>query len=198
MPPHLCQTCQQNPATIHFTEIRDKETRVLHVCESCAQTQGISTGPAMAGLPTMLAHLVKGAKPSGAPAPRCPSCGISFAEFREKGRLGCPQDYEFFEEHLGPLLEKIHGATQHRGRLPAGGEPADERRHERLLRLRRELQTAVKGEQYESAARLRDEIRRVEEAPAAAAAPAGGPAAPTPTTPPPTPPPRERRRRSAS
>lgn len=196
MPPHLCQTCQQNPATIHFTEIRDKETRVLHVCESCAQSQGISTGPALAGLPTMLAHLVKGVKPSSAPAPRCPSCGISFAEFREKGRLGCPNDYEFFEEHLGPLLEKIHGATQHTGRLPAGGESVDDRRNERLLRLRRDLQTAVKAEQYESAARLRDEIRRVEEGVAAGAP---GTAAPAPPAPPPAPPaPRERRRRSAS
>src|SRR5688572_1513632 len=144
----------------------------------------------MASLPSMLAHLVKGVKPSASPAPRCPSCGISFAEFREKGRLGCPNDYEFFEEHLTPLLEKIHGATEHRGRLPQGSLDAAGKRNDLLLRLRRDLLQAVKGEQYEAAARLRDEIRRVEEAPAAAATA-------LPTTPaPPTP--RERRKRSAS
>jgi protein arginine kinase activator len=190
MPPHLCQTCKQNPATIHFTEIRNEEKRELHVCESCAQSQGIAAGPVMASLPTMLAHLVKGVKPSTTPAPRCPSCGISFAEFREKGRLGCPNDYDFFEEHLTPLLEKIHGATEHRGRLPQGSLDAAGKRNDLLLRLRRDLQVAVKGEQYEAAARLRDEIRRVEEAPAGA-----GPAGPTPPAPPA---PRERRRRSAS
>jgi protein arginine kinase activator len=176
VPPHLCQTCKQNPATIHFTEIRNDEKRELHVCESCAQSQGIATGPVMASLPTMLAHLVKGVKPS-APSPRCPSCGISFAEFREKGRLGCPNDYEFFNEHLAPLLEKIHGATEHRGRLPKGALDADGQRSDKLLRLRRDLQKAVKGEQYETAARLRDEIRRVEEGATATAAPPAAPPA---------------------
>ena len=190
MPPHLCQTCKQNPATIHFTEIRNEEKRELHVCESCAQSQGIAAGPVMASLPTMLAHLVKGVKPgTTTPAARCPSCGISLAEFREKGRLGCPNDYEFFEEHLTPLLEKIHGATEHRGRLPQGSLDAAGKRNDLLLRLRRDLQQAVKGEQYETAARLRDEIRKVEETPAGSAATGTPPAPPTP---------RERRKRSAS
>lgn len=192
MPPTLCQHCKQNPATIHFTEIKDAEKRELHVCESCAQAQNITTGPLMAALPPMLAGLVKPTKGSSAPAPRCPTCGITFAEFREKGRLGCPHDYEFFREGLEPLLEKIHGSTTHKGRLPRGAGAASAPRGDRLLRLRRELQAAVKAEQYETAARLRDEIRKTEQETetAAAAPPAGAsPAAP---------PARERRKRSES
>jgi hypothetical protein len=85
---------------------------------------------------------------------RCPECGISFEEFRAKGRLGCPKDYEVFAKDLGPLLEKIHGSRQHVGRVPRGAGP-DTSREDRLLRLRRDLARAVKDEQYEEAARLR-------------------------------------------
>lgn len=187
MPPTLCQSCKQNPATIHYTEIRDAEKKELHVCEACAQSQGMTSGPVLTALPPMLAELVKAPRgvPSG-PAPRCPSCGISFAEFREKGRLGCPNDYEFFRESLDPLLEKIHGACEHKGRLPEGAGEEGGQRADRLLRLRRELQQAVKAEQYESAARMRDEIQRLEQ-----------PSSAAPSEPPPAPPkaPRERRTR---
>jgi len=183
--PPLCQSCKQNPATIHYTEIKGPEkVRELHVCEACAQREGFTSGPVLAALPPMLASLVKSPKGPGAPAPRCPTCGISFAEFREKGRLGCPNDYEFFQEHLDPLLEKIHGSSEHKGRLPRGSGPEAGRRNDSLLRLRRELQQAVKAEQYESAARLRDEIRRLEttEAPVASATAPSAPSAPaTPT-----------------
>ncbi len=195
MPPPLCQSCKQNPATIHYTEIKGPEkVRELHVCEACAQCQGMTGGPALAALPPMLASRVKGPKSPGAPAPRCPTCGISFAEFREKGRLGCPHDYEFFQEHLDPLLEKIHGSSEHKGRLPRGSGPEASRRNDGLLRLRRELQQAVKAEQYESAARLRDAIRQLETAEVAAGSGATVPAAGT-ATPPPGPPPKERRSR---
>ncbi len=200
MPPHLCQSCKQNAATIHLTEIHDAEKRELHVCEACAQSQGIAPGPLLPSLPTMLASLIKGGKPAGGAAPPaapCPTCGITFAEFREKGRLGCPNDYEFFAEHLTPLLEKIHGATAHRGRLPQGAGAASSSQGEQLLRLRAELQQAVKGEQYEAAARLRDEIRRLEQPPAA-----GSPGAPPPSPgaepPPPPPAPRARKPRRST
>jgi protein arginine kinase activator len=182
VPPTLCQSCNQNPATIHYTEIKDAEKqRELHLCEACAQSQGVSTGPVMAALPPMLASLVKPPKGASTPATRCPTCGISFAEFREKGRLGCPNDYEVFREHLEPLLEKIHGAIEHKGRLPQGSGAGSGRRNDELLRLRRELQQAVKSEQYETAARLRDQIRGLEGEPAAAAAPTPAPPAPRPT-----------------
>lgn len=178
MPPHVCQSCKQNPATIHLTTIHEKTKQELHVCEACAAAQGLAGGPVLPDLPSMLASLVKPAKGPQAPAPRCPTCGISFAEFREKGRLGCPNDYTFFAEHLDPLLEKIHGASQHRGRLPAGTPASESGRGEALLRLRGELQKAVKAEQYERAAQLRDEIRRLEEP--SAAGEGAAPAAPAP------------------
>jgi protein arginine kinase activator len=160
MSPVLCQSCGQNPATIHFTEIRNDQKRELHICEACANEQGLGGG---APIPAILSNLVQGVKRTAPDADlACPTCGITFEEFRAKGRLGCPKDYEVFEEAMGPLLERIHGSRRHAGRLPKGRVAMGSDLSDRLLRLRRDLQQAVDGEKYETAAQLRDEIRRLE------------------------------------
>jgi len=90
-------------------------------------------------------------------------------EFRARGRLGCPQCYEVFRASLEPLLEKIHGGTQHVGKAPDESSAVDRSRERRLLELRRDLQTSVREERYEQAAKLRDELTRLEAEDAAAA-----------------------------
>jgi protein arginine kinase activator len=155
----LCQSCGQNPATIHFTEIKEDACRELHMCEACANAQGVTGGGA---IPAMLASLVEGPRRGTGRGRRCPECGITFEEFRAKGRFGCPRDYEAFEDLLGPVLDKLHGSREHRGRLPRGTPAVGPPPGDRLLSLRRELQQAVKAEEYERAARLRDEIQRAE------------------------------------
>lgn len=168
----LCQLCGQNPATIHFTEIKDSTKRELHICEECANKKGLgSSGP----LPPMLFELMQDDRRPGQEEDiACPRCGITFSEFRSKGRLGCPYDYEVFTEPLGPLLDKIHGARSHNGRLPRGRTAIDSGLDERLVRLRRELQDSVKTEDYEQAARVRDEIRGLEQAQGEETPPTGG------------------------
>ena len=157
MPGQVCQHCGENPATIHFTEIKEEERIELHVCEECAAAQGITNE---ANMPTILANVVAAAARSAEmESKECPHCGITFREFRRKGRLGCPRDYEVFEDLLKPLLAKMHGgAEEHTGRLPRGQERMHNDRPDRLLRLRRDLQEAIDQERYETAARLRDEI----------------------------------------
>ena len=87
------------------------------------------------------------------------------AEFRSKGRLGCPRDYEVFKAHLNPLLLKIHNATIHKGRIPAyaEGERTRHEQDEHLTGLRKKLEEAIRAEAYESAAQLRDQIQHLEE-----------------------------------
>ncbi len=92
----------------------------------------------------------------------CPNCQITFAEFRRTGRLGCPHDYEVFRDELMPLLENIHGEPRHSGKAPRRA-PRTSRQQNTLIRLRNDLKRAVAGEDYEAAARLRDEIRVIEE-----------------------------------
>jgi protein arginine kinase activator len=159
-----CQRCSK-PATIHITEIVKGSPLEFHLCEEHARQQLSSDEPPE---PTSLgdkamAKLAMGGGKETAELDKqtCPVCGISFLEFRNAGRLGCPNDYEAFREELVPLLENIHGETQHTGKVPKR-VPADRRRQTELIQLRQALRQAVAEEHYEEAARLRDRIQKME------------------------------------
>jgi protein arginine kinase activator len=156
-----CQSCP-GPATLHITEIIKGTATEHHFCEECAQ------------LYLNQAESKSGEMAAGEPADAdsenslneldqlaCPNCGITFKEFRKQGRLGCPHDYVAFQDELIPLLESIHGSTEHKGKAPRH-TPEDSRKQYRLIKLRSELKAAVAEESYERAAKIRDEIHSLE------------------------------------
>ena len=156
-----CRRCSK-PATLHITEIREGVPHELHLCETCAQEylQSPEASASSDGADG-IAGTADEQELEELDKLVCPHCGISFREFRAQGRLGCPHDYIAFEAELLPLLENIHGDTQHCGKFPKRSPDASQRQY-RLIRLRNELQMAVKEEDYETAARMRDEIRELE------------------------------------
>ena len=159
-----CRRCTK-PATLHITEIKSGETKALHLCENCAKEYLASVEPGVATdeeTPLGIAEFA-GDESAEEDEQTCPECGVSFKKFRSSGRLGCAHDYELFRDRLIPLLESIHGEHQHVGKCPAS-RPAASRRRKEVARLRGELKEAVKSEDYETAARLRDEIRDMEQA----------------------------------
>jgi len=92
---------------------------------------------------------------------QCPRCGMQYSSFKETGRLGCSECYSAFQFQLRPLLRRIHGDTRHRGKAPTrGGSGATLTRQ--IQRLHDELQRAVEREDFEAAAGIRDEIRKLE------------------------------------
>jgi protein arginine kinase activator len=154
-----CESCNKNPATVHLTEIRNGEKTELHYCEPCAQSEGVNT---LMTPQSFLSQLVEPNVAGGHEVEiRCPQCGLSYAEFRQRGRLGCGEDYRLFGEGLRQLLERIHGSTQHLGKVP-GRVGQSLKRERELIELRRELSQAIQREQYEQAAELRDRIRILE------------------------------------
>jgi protein arginine kinase activator len=95
----------------------------------------------------------------------CEHCGMTWADFRQSGLLGCSHDYQQFEKDLTPLLQRAHeGATHHVGKVPTrrGGTGVPMKRQVDVAKLRKELQRAVEAEDYERAAKLRDQIRQAE------------------------------------
>ena len=159
-----CQRCSK-PATIHITEIIEGSFMELHLCEEHAR-QHFSSEQNLEPNTLGAKAMAKFAKAEGKATAEmdkqtCPICGISFREFRNGGRLGCPHDYEAFGPDLFPLLENIHGETQHGGKVPKR-VPADSRVHAELLQLRQALRQAVAAECYEEAAQIRDRIRDLE------------------------------------
>jgi protein arginine kinase activator len=161
-----CQSCHAKKATVHLTEIvGNKEKRELHLCDQCAQQQGTSGMEIMGLISSAFGPSAKSAT-SEAGELKCGSCGLAYAEFRSRGRLGCPQCYDVFRAALEPLLEKIHGQGKHVGKTPggSGAKSADRSKEKQLVSLRRQLQAAVKDENYELAAKLRDDLRKAEAA----------------------------------
>lgn len=161
-----CLRCTKQ-ATLHITELKGGKSLSLHLCETCAQ-EYLSTVE-VGGIPdefSVSQKLVAGTSEEDDDireigARSCPHCGITFKEFRMQGRLGCPHDYEVFHSDLLPLLESIHGETQHVGKFPPKVSDQSRRQYE-LIRLRNELKAAVDDEQYEQAASLRDQIQSLE------------------------------------
>jgi protein arginine kinase activator len=157
-----CQSCP-SPATLHITEVIKGAATEHHFCEECAQVylnQVESKGGEMAAGEPADADSESGLEELNQLT--CPNCGITFKEFRKQGRLGCPHDYVAFQDELLPLLESIHGSTEHKGKVPRH-TPEDSRKQYRLIKLRGELKSAVAEESYERAAKIRDEIHSLEQ-----------------------------------
>ena len=144
----------------------NNKVTTVHLCEECAKNGDGSLKPPPSSPAAQAAALVVLPMSSDQELRellerRCPECGLTYAEFRTRGRLGCAHDYALFRKGLLPLLEKIHGKTQHEGKVPSQAG-TDLAREKQLQRLRIELKKAVKREAYEEAAKLRDQIRSLE------------------------------------
>ncbi len=163
----LCDICGASEAVVHITQVVNHQTTTLHLCERCAAERGLQAAPPLA--PPPLADFL--AKLGGNPHERveqgegggvCPFCALTLEEFKRIGRLGCPQCYSAFDGYLRGLLRRIQAGSQHTGKVylpPEGPEPDRERR---LASLRKKLAKAVEAEDFEGAARLRDQIRALE------------------------------------
>ncbi|HHV72971.1 MAG TPA: hypothetical protein GXX38_10275 [Clostridia bacterium] len=91
----------------------------------------------------------------------CQVCGLSYKQFLEDGRFGCARCYEAFRDRLNPLFRRIHGSTQHTGKIPYSTGSSIRLKRE-ISQLREELARCVEREDFERAAELRDLIRRLE------------------------------------
>ena len=162
-----CQICNKNDATIHLTEIIDGTRSEMHICEQCAIEQDIAVKshiPINELLSNLLAVQPSDDELAGLAERElvCPNCGFTLAQFRKEGVLGCPRDYEIFEQTLLSLIEKAHdGKTAHCGKVPLK-TPGDTKKQMKLLSLRQQLDAAVQSEDYELAAKLRDKIKQSE------------------------------------
>ncbi len=168
-----CEQCQERPARYCVTRVINGETVAeVHLCERCAAEHGeVPAGPAPAveaafSIQQFLASLlgagaVTGSTQAEQAEARCARCGHTYREFTRTGLLGCSECYTAFSAQLQPLIGRIQGSVHHEGKWPTRGA-AQARRQRGLARLRQELQEAIRQEEFERAALLRDGIRQAE------------------------------------
>jgi len=155
-----CRRCTKT-ATLHVTEIREGKAVAVHLCDTCAREYLEKGGPDETVFPELPGKLGEIMAETAESHAACPTCGMTFKEFRDNGRFGCAQDYSEFKAELIPLLENIHEDTQHIGKEPRG-TIVGTRDQAQLAQLRNLQRAAIEKEDYEAAAKLRDEIAELE------------------------------------
>lgn len=166
-----CSSCNKAVATVHVMDLQSGQIVGSHyLCEGCASAKGVVQNKAntIKVSTEILEDLLGGLKGHAQKASaageaagelQCPGCAMTTAEFRMRGRMGCPQCYDVFRDSLVPLLERVHDATTHRGRFP--GQTANEARGTvSVTELRQRLDRAIEAERYEEAAEIRDQLQR--------------------------------------
>lgn len=165
----LCEECKKRSATVHVTKIVNNQKTDKHLCSECAEHQGgshFSFEPSFS-INHLLAGLLKQEMGYG-PVPdavqtkkECRGCGCSFEEFRKTGRVGCSECYTAYADKMEPILRRIHGSSNHTGKVPLrSGEEA--RRRREVEKLKAELKRCIASEKFEEAASIRDKIKALE------------------------------------
>jgi protein arginine kinase activator len=160
----LCESCNKNEANIHYTEVVNGKLTELHLCEECAEEKGFEVHSPLF-LDDFLGSLID-IQPHVLPEERVEErkcgCGMSYGDFKKRGKFGCGECYKTFSKQLSGVLRRIHGSTEHVGKVPTKiGEVS--KLKQKIQKLKAELQEAVKREDFELAAELRDKIREMEE-----------------------------------
>ena len=167
----LCQICGQHPATTHIKTIVNGKLMEYHLCTDCAKQKGYGNIFSNWGMDfSNLLGGFLGNSLDNSQVTRCPTCGASFEEITQSGKIGCADCYKTFRSQLLPVIQRIHGTTHHKGKVPGGsalritgGEhqimPVKESPLEEKKRL---LKQAIEQQDFEQAAVLRDQIKEME------------------------------------
>ena len=166
----LCEDCRSHNASVFLKVAVNNKVKELHLCTACAAKKGMGFGLEtgafnISDIVGNMSGYFKDFLPPEKKTLRCGGCGLKYSELKESGRLGCPACYGSFEPQLAELMSRIHGAAQHAGRAYSGGPALKLSNAEiarRLEELRAALKQAVAKEDFEGAARLRDELKLLE------------------------------------
>lgn len=155
----LCSNCKINTANFFYTQnINGSETSIA-LCKNCAAKKGITGSMVSPLFNSFLGTKIAGSKETS--AKKCSLCALTFNDILSMGKVGCPECYNTFKKELEPTIRSIHGSAKHIGSSPNKNTTTDIIKKEltqgELLRER--LSEAIKCENYEEAAKIRDEIK---------------------------------------
>ncbi len=158
----LCQSCEKRQATTHIKTIVNGELKEYNLCPECAQKMGYDSffGGLGFDFDKLFGSFMEntGAVRS---TKRCQCCGSSFEDIAKSGKIGCASCYEIFRDELLPSIQRIHGRTCHTGKLARSAGTEVKIRNE-IAKCKQELNEAIKSQEFEKAAELRDRIRELE------------------------------------
>ena len=186
----LCQKCNKNEANVKYTEIINGEKREMMLCEECSHELGIDNinfnmpidfSSFFGGLLEDEEYGTSEFMPLFQPVKelKCNNCNMTYDDFINQGKFGCPDCYDVFESKIDSLLKRIHGNNEYLGRKPINrlSNKTDKANNDnstnkdknleikdvkvnKLEKLQQDLKKAISEERYEDAAKIRDEIKK--------------------------------------
>jgi len=163
----LCEKCHQKQATVHMQQIVNGVKTEMHICQDCSTQidSPISIEALFNGLlGSFLSMLVEkqSNKEAYAHYEPCSKCGMTYEGFKSGGgKLGCAACYRVFSRELETILKNVQVSSRHEGKFPQKSGRSMYQKRE-VDRKRILMSKAIEEENFEEAARLRDEIRSLE------------------------------------
>ena len=168
---NLCSQCAREMDFGHYSAMFDTDYPIGKLLSDLFGLTGEETEQEDAGLDQVV----------------CPTCHTAYSDFVKNSRFGCPDCYGVFDLLMSENIKRIQGSANHKGKHPrfhyenefgterkasdaennavekTGWNPEDAEREEKLAVLKSKLQEAILEEEYEQAAKYRDEIRELKE-----------------------------------
>ncbi len=169
----LCEKCKKNNATVFLKEnINGKETKYALCAECMDKLEAEGKLSLFGDFPSFFESPMDNifgalfapsfANPTKSERKKCTLCGSTFDDLRAGGKVGCAKCYEIFSEELAPTVARIHGNSKHTGCAPSKFKAKLDRKKQ-IASLEREMKEAIKEQNFERAAELRDEIKAIRE-----------------------------------
>ena len=191
----LCDNCGKKEANVRYWENINGKKRELNLCDECSKKLGIGQidFSTPIGISSFLGGFMEDFQTkefmpmlNELKTLKCNSCGYTFDDIINTGRLGCKNCYDIFQDRLDPIIKKIQGDNRHVGRIGkiidskidninddkeesmkkdiknGGNSKEDNKELSKIEKLQEELKKAIAEEKYEEAAKIRDEIKKLE------------------------------------
>ena len=191
----MCDNCGKKEANVRYWENINGKKRELNLCDECSKKLGI--GQIDFSMPIGISSFLGGFMEdfqtkefmpmlNELKTLKCNSCGYTFDDIINTGRLGCKNCYDIFQDRLDPIIKKIQGDNRHVGRIGkiidskidninddkeesmkkdiknGGNSKEDNKELSKIEKLQEELKKAIAEEKYEEAAKIIDEIKKLE------------------------------------
>ena len=178
----LCQKCNKNEANVKYTEIVNGEKKQMMLCDECSHAMGLDN--MNFSMPIDFSSFFGGLLDDEYNSPeymplfqtvkelKCNNCNMTYDDFINQGKIGCEECYEMFSNKIDNILKRLHGDNKHKGRKSIGERTASAHKQNnvgaissrpqketKLEKLQKDLKKAIAEERYEDAAKIRDEIK---------------------------------------
>ena len=163
----ICDRCGKREATIKYVQIINGNKQELHLCSNCGREVGVSDFNMPLDLSGFFGELFSNYDMQVLSKKQnivCENCGTNFEDFLNTGKLGCANCYKVFEKKLSPILKRIQGSNEYLGNSSQDTtiekiDKSENEKDKKIKNLEEKLKKCIKEENYEEAAKIRDELK---------------------------------------